>query len=801
MSINEATLEARIDSVLRTVFPTFKDVKVEHQLSFSIKFGHHNVTVDQHEPSEYPQRAIADVLLRIGEMNVILLELKKEDLPLTQQDIDQGISYARLIHPMPPLTLISNGKENWFFNTYKKEKIDIQSIDLGLIQQLVDSGFTLAINDFKNAVEILLNNDSSLFTKIITQESEVRFKAMTGEIKDFSKPICAAFSVKRTIIQQIKEEFETPSSLVGIVAPAFSGKTNLLYQFFQETKSENDFVLYINCNDYNYPVMQWLANRFTENLNFPVTKEKIREWLLISMTAGQNMNFYLLLDNFNDSITEVVKNEIIELIDIFNGRNKRILYTTDEFNYERLAYIRNRKYKTIIGARSRVLKLEELNDNEYGEACTTLYQQFRVGIAHGGHFAAEYRQVRILRYLASIYTDEEKSDHYSKIIAVPDVDHVYALADNKIYTSEVHRLYEKIVFCFLKEHLVRKKDGHLTIMASGTGAILAESFREQFASDYEDLINSSFTVLRRLPDHREVIYPKIPELIATKAVGNITTAILDAGKEGKSTSQICATFLDLISPLPYPDIAGTSVLIKISKSNVELFSEIVQLLLEKPPVFEKVKKGTSSLLYEESVGHIIVNFADDMDEGGFVTDFLPYVILSQLSGYPVQLVEDANSEYHPLAFQLTMMYRLASNEHFLLRPEVRSLKTMRPVEHFEWAGIGQIISGHEGIIEPIVQSIQKCFRSIPDDINHLYERGFQENNFAILWRTYLAARELLGSIEEHINEHAANYVRRFNEYFRTFIAEFLSKDIDDPEKREQVKETLLKFKADEPDTI
>jgi hypothetical protein len=39
MAINEATLEARIDSVLRTLFPTFKDVRLStnyHSVSNSV---------------------------------------------------------------------------------------------------------------------------------------------------------------------------------------------------------------------------------------------------------------------------------------------------------------------------------------------------------------------------------------------------------------------------------------------------------------------------------------------------------------------------------------------------------------------------------------------------------------------------------------------------------------------------------------------------------------------------------------------------------------------------------------------
>lgn len=101
--LNEATLEERIGSVLKTTFPAFQKLKVKHQESFSIKFGNHNVFVDSKEPSEYPARAIYDILLTTEDekTNLILLELKKEGKSITPDDIEQGLSYARLIHPMP----------------------------------------------------------------------------------------------------------------------------------------------------------------------------------------------------------------------------------------------------------------------------------------------------------------------------------------------------------------------------------------------------------------------------------------------------------------------------------------------------------------------------------------------------------------------------------------------------------------------------------------------------------------------------------------------------------------------------
>lgn len=794
MTKNEATLEARIDSVLTSVFPTFKTVNVQHQKSFSIKFGHHNVIVDSNEPSNYPARAIFDILLTVEDKNIILLELKKEGLLLTDEDVSQGISYARLIHPMPPLTLISNGKDNQFYNTYTKEIINNTTVDFEFIQKLTDNSFLLALNDFKDAVNLLLNKEPEVFSKVINQITEVKFERLFGVVDDFTKPICLDFQIQRLCLNQIQTLFSDGAALVGIIGSAFTGKTDLLYQFFNATKSDKNFLLYLDCNDHNYSIFQQLANHFTENAKISITKDKIRGWLINSLSNLPDGKFYLLLDNFNNDVPEAIKSEIIELIDIFKGVNHHTLYSIDEFNYKRIAFVENRHYKTIIGDQSKIIQLDELNDEEYETANKLLLDNYKVVIEHGGHFTPEYREPRILRHLVSLYQGGIEEGQFTKIDAVPNLKLLNAIAANKTYTQQIQDLYRKITFCFFAESELRKNDTDLNIMASGSGAITTNTFKKNFPDDFGDLIKSSIVVFREIRNGMTIIYPKFQELVAVHSISLVTKIIIQ--EKEKSTTELCKLFIDSITPIPYCDIAANGVLMEIAMSNkVELFSNLVLELLKRPPKLEKIEKGTKTLMYVEGVGHIQINFEDDMDEGGFVSDFLPYAILSQLAAYPLGLVD--NEEYSIYAFHLHLLNEVGSSKEFLRRADVRSFNNMKPIESFELDGVGFIISGHEGIIEPFVQSIQKCFLIIPDEIKHLYERAFDENNFNLLYRIYLALRTMMNYTNSELAQKAKDYVKRFNEYFHVFMADFISKEVNDPNEKEAIRKRLLEVKVNE----
>ncbi|MGI9650919.1 hypothetical protein [Chryseobacterium sp. RLHN22] len=799
--MNEATLEARIDRVLQNVFPTFKEVEIEHQTSFTLKIGHHNIPFDSIYSDKNSVRGISDIILKIDGKNVIMLELKQENVHISDADIKQGLSYARLLEQMPPITLISNGRQNKFFNTYTANEIDTDTVDNKMIQDYINNSFRLAANDFKDAVNLLLNNDPIFFSHVINQISEEKFKRQIGCIEDLIKPICLDFNIERSVLLDIMESFEQGNNLIGIQGQAFSGKTTLLYQFFKKISSKENFVYYLDCNDQNYSIYRQLANTFSKNTRVTVTETQILEWMRSSLEIEGNKRFYLLLDNFNDNIPSGIMTEIVELIDIFDDGHHRILYTIDEFNYEQIAYVPYKNYKTIIGDKSKVIKLDELDDNEYISANELMYNEFHLLIENGGHYSPEYREPRTLRQMVSFYKDENLTEEkYEKISAVPNVELLRIVCSNRSYSREIHRLMEMMAQCFIDELDLRHQNSYLNIAASGSGSITVEIFRQKYPNYYDTLLKSSITLTRHFYDNGlSILYPKLPELLAFYCIPIISDMVAEKSKE-IGTDETLNYFTQLAISLPLCDIVGAEVLLKLSSDEPQLFSDLVNKMLNIPPKKEIISGEMKALLFTEDVGHIKVDIEVDENEeaGSFIVDFFPYAVLSQLSAFPLgSHYSDIDENITKYNFHLILLYKIASNPNFVRRADSRSLRNMRPFESYEWERIGQIISTREGIIEPIVVSLQKCFRVIPDEMKLLCDYGFGEKNFNLLYRLYLAIHGLVNFGDPYIADLAQNYVRTFHRFFAEFMAAYLGKDINDSPENEDRYNSLKKLDIEE----
>ena len=112
----EADLEARIEAAVRAAFSWLPPDGLKHQTKFEFKFGHSTVSINGAEVSAAHARL--DILVSYRDVPLAVMELKREGLPLTRDDEDQGLSYARMLHPRPPLVVVTNGSETKTLETH-----------------------------------------------------------------------------------------------------------------------------------------------------------------------------------------------------------------------------------------------------------------------------------------------------------------------------------------------------------------------------------------------------------------------------------------------------------------------------------------------------------------------------------------------------------------------------------------------------------------------------------------------------------------------------------------------------------
>src|SRR5258708_34483941 len=112
----ETDFEADLQTALRRAFPWLLPGSIRHQTKFSFKWGHATIEIDGRKQSQVTARA--DVLLSADQQPLAVLELKRPGHPVVAADIEQGLSYARMLHPRPPLVAVTNGADLSLLETH-----------------------------------------------------------------------------------------------------------------------------------------------------------------------------------------------------------------------------------------------------------------------------------------------------------------------------------------------------------------------------------------------------------------------------------------------------------------------------------------------------------------------------------------------------------------------------------------------------------------------------------------------------------------------------------------------------------
>jgi hypothetical protein len=214
--VNEEEVKIRcVIPWLQRIGVDLTDLQFEH--TFTIKVGRQSIPIGRTDKTMH--RARFDILVRRGDKNLFIVEVKAQDERLTDEDRDQAISYARLVHPIAPYAIVTNGNERRLYHAITKELI--QPADI----QLRGYDASLSEADLLDAQAYFLQLNRSNLSLFCRQQVSSELRRVRGDISDGKKYV-PALHVAREAFQKVIASFQaatTPGLLLE--GPSGSGKT------------------------------------------------------------------------------------------------------------------------------------------------------------------------------------------------------------------------------------------------------------------------------------------------------------------------------------------------------------------------------------------------------------------------------------------------------------------------------------------------------------------------------------------------------------------------------------------------
>ncbi|MCP3995662.1 MAG: type I restriction enzyme HsdR N-terminal domain-containing protein [bacterium] len=162
--------------------------------SFSFKAGRSTIVEDAASALQ-ERRPRLDILYTCGGRNLWVLEAKAPSSELTDDDRLQAVSYARLVHPMAPYALVTNGQDTKLFDVATRRDILPENVNF-------DGGFEISLpslDDF-NALDCFLRLTPDNLLRFCRTQTRDNMRALRGSAADLTKKYIPELHVPRSSV-------------------------------------------------------------------------------------------------------------------------------------------------------------------------------------------------------------------------------------------------------------------------------------------------------------------------------------------------------------------------------------------------------------------------------------------------------------------------------------------------------------------------------------------------------------------------------------------------------------------------
>lgn len=239
------------DIKLKIVFPFLKDLGISlDEVSFETKFSF-RLGTNVFEVSGKEKKIAygsSDILCSRNNQNLFIIEVKDISHVLSAEDTDQAISYARLVHPIAPFAIVTNGVETRVYDTLTKK--DLTGTKISESSTYWANGLKLSIEEELNQKFLALQNfvgyseENSMAFSLA--QVNARMSTLKGNGSNLNKKYIPELYYPVSYLENQFEQFlNSNSQMFSIIGESGVGKTSAMC-YLTEKYFHKHIVFFLN---------------------------------------------------------------------------------------------------------------------------------------------------------------------------------------------------------------------------------------------------------------------------------------------------------------------------------------------------------------------------------------------------------------------------------------------------------------------------------------------------------------------------------------------------------------------------
>jgi hypothetical protein len=663
------------------------------------------------------------------------------------------------LHPQPPLVVVTNGGDVRILETHSGQEWQPAEKSSEGLSKLIKSAAAVASSDLKAAVSTLMGSDPQIWAQAVRRTTNQTIEELSGDWSESLRPFVPGFLIPRAATRSVLDHLRLGRRFVIVEGSPLVGKSNVLRELVQETNKTADFVTLFIEADAGSGVVQGIADLLSSTLNWPVSKDEVRNWLMrLSHTGGPAL--VLAIDGIAPK-RDVFSQEIDDLSSPSFGSALRLVIAVDDTVAQSLVVNSTGRKASRIGRRSVRVPIGPLDDEEFPDGLQVLWEH-RAGIMKGGDKAAEFRLPWVLRAVMGEiasrlqYADESLAASRPPLLGLELIGH----AREQFTDHELRRSFRSIAQAIILDASDTKRPISLILESLAVYVVRRDSllrFLEQ--AEIKELVEHGYLRPFQHSSGTSVLVVRIPELAASEASDLLAIELaqrvrIDAEDAAEWLSQAAAN-------LPLGDIVAAQALFDAATRHGGLPFNLITALVNSPPRQETIKPATKVAMYMPGAGVMNMTFRErgaiEFESGGHrelvqaepgeeehitYADFHSWLILSYLAGFPFAL---ENEEGQQGRFDPAILLEVGACSIVLRRPGPDAEKN-GVVQH-NLPGQGAIVCHEAGIVEPITLSILRFLSSEGVSAQEWIEEAVRRKSLPLLARIDIALRQLASSAD------------------------------------------------------